>query len=216
MDKTRALLQGWAKLFLEIRPQITTEDQVDSLVWQTHPLSPKGGTLLEALGYVQGEVASQERVKAGRTHWKPDFIVRKNGTPLIIIDDKSPQENLDKHKDQVVDYFLKVHAPLGLLFNGHEVKLLINTNLKELHQFELMNGEWVAETSLDDTEATLDVLYQLSAVNLGADAVSIAKRLAEKRMAEKRKEDIGNRLQEIMDNPPSELLESIIKMDAVL
>lgn len=217
MQETRALLEGWVRLVLEKRPRTTTEDQVNSLVWGRNDLfAPEGCTLLEILGYVQGEVTPQETVKAGRTNWRFDFVVRKNGKQVLLVEDKKPQENLNDHMIQPADYLLKVPAPLGLLFNGREVKMLINTNLKELRQFEVMHGKWVAEAVLDDMGATVDLLLQLSAANLGTDAIGTAKRLAKKKMAEMRKEDIGARLQEIMDKPPSELLDSIIKMDAVL
>lgn len=88
--------------------------------------------LLELFGYVASDIKLKTsidsiRVGQGRRKvlYKPDYIVSVDGLPVIVIDAKSPDENIDNWVSQCSSYCLEVNK----IFDGfNPVKHFILTN----------------------------------------------------------------------------------------
>jgi type I restriction enzyme M protein len=77
--------------------------------------------LLELLGYVASDIKLKTsidsiRVGQGRKKipYKPDYIVSVDGLPVIVIDAKTPDEDIDNWVSQCSSYCLEINK----LFNG--------------------------------------------------------------------------------------------------
>lgn len=220
MGESTTPLEDWIRLVIAKRPYITAENQLDAFVWsKVQPVAPEGGSLLEILGYGVSDVSYQEKIPRGPGgyFWQPDFILRRNNKPVAIIEDKAPREELGKHTEQMLEYFRKVPAPIGMLFNGDTARLLVNTTLAEL--VDLRDGlecEWVAEAEMSDRGSMIELIERMSVSSLASDALGVARRLAENRLRDKRQEDIASRLQAIMEEPDDGILDAIIRTDSAL
>jgi type I restriction enzyme M protein len=88
--------------------------------------------LLELLGYVASDIKLKTsidsiRVGQGRKKipYKPDYIVSVDGLPVIVIDAKTPDEDIDNWVSQCSSYCLEINK----LFNGfNPVKYFVLTN----------------------------------------------------------------------------------------
>ncbi|WP_373525815.1 restriction endonuclease subunit M [Nostoc sp.] len=88
--------------------------------------------LLELLGYVASDIKLKTsidsiRVGQGRRKilYKPDYIVSVDSLPVIVIDAKSPDENIDNWVSQCSSYCLEINK----LFDGfNPVKYFVLTN----------------------------------------------------------------------------------------
>lgn len=61
---------------------------------------------------------------------KVDYAIMSNGKPLILIEAKSIQENLDNHNNQLVRYFNVTEAKFAILTNGIEYRFFSDLDEK--------------------------------------------------------------------------------------
>jgi type I restriction enzyme M protein len=100
--------------------------------------------LLECLAYKDANIRTKESIEnfiiskgSKKINYKPDYIIVQGKKPLLVIDAKSPSENIDKHVEQCAHYCL-----------------LLNRHKKTVRYFLLSNGlktklyEWDNDTPL--------------------------------------------------------------------
>jgi type I restriction enzyme M protein len=128
---------------------LSNEASVES--WFINPL-------LEMLGYVASEIklkTSIDSIKVGqgrkKVSYKPDYIVSVDGLPVIVIDAKSPDENIDNWVSQCSSYCLEINR----LFDGfNPVKYFVLTNgiLTKLFRWD-QSGEIITLEFINFQEA---------------------------------------------------------------
>ena len=87
--------------------------------------------LLKYLGYEDEDIQTKEsigKIKIGTgskiSHYKPDYVVSINNTPVLVIDAKSPDEDLNNWTHQCVSYCIEINRK----FHNNPVQYFILTN----------------------------------------------------------------------------------------
>ncbi len=88
------------------------DNQLQNLDWDDHPKSAKRNV------WKQTAKTSQQRMALGRA--APDYVLYQTGTdqPLIVIEAKRPNRNLEKALDQGSDYCRMLNAPIVFASDG--------------------------------------------------------------------------------------------------
>jgi len=231
-------LLAWLNRIAEVAESIKLETDVDDCLWPAYPVSPLADQtqppirLLELLGYGPDDVSRKKRIPLARGKgMEPDFVITVQGEEVLVIEDKAPDIRIDDWIGQMRDYFLKVDAPLGMIFNTRRAMLIINTRLPELSEFENLESRCVLEASIDGRSQMQQLLNHLVAPSSRSEMLAVARSLAEQRVAEikreqdrKRREGYGrkrlgsitDRISEIKADPPDYLLTAIIANDEKL
>ena len=231
-------LQAWLSRVAEVVESIKNEADVDDCLWRIHRVSafddqPSAARvrLLEILGYGLRDVSYQEKVPLASGRLEPDFVIRVQGEEALVIEDKAPSLPIARGIGQIRDYFLKVDAPLGMVFNIRRAVLLINTRLPELSEFESLESGRVLEASIDRRSQMLRLLSHLAARSSRAEMLEVARSLAADRVAaiqreqnrERRKQSrqqrlssISERVSQIKEAPPEYLVAAVIASDEEL
>lgn len=231
-------LLAWLTRIAEVAEFITCESDVDDCLWPAYPMSPLADRtlsptrLLQVLGYNPNQVFYKERIPLARGKGlEPDFVIRVRGEAVLVIEDKSPSARVEDWLGQVRDYFLKVDAPLGMIFNTQQALLLINTRLPELSEYSDLESQYVLQASIEALPKMQHLLSYLVAPSSRSDMLAVAKRLAEQKLAQiKREKDrkrkagqqakrlasIVERVSQIKTDPPDYLLAAIVAADEQL
>jgi len=115
-------------------------------------------TLLRILGYGKDEVDGQptDVTVVGRSRYRPDYVLHRQQKPVVILDLKSPRENLADPKwvEQIDSYCRIKKVPLGLLFNGVDALLFVNlSQVTQVNRAELKEyAEWLPVLPVNDAE----------------------------------------------------------------
>jgi predicted type IV restriction endonuclease len=114
---------------------------------------------LSLLGYdifnpkvVVPEFTSDIGTKKGE---KVDYAILKDGEPLILIEVKKHNENLDNHTNQLIRYFHVTNAKFGVLTNGIEYRFfsdLEKENIMDTKPFLVINVENFNERDLKELD----------------------------------------------------------------
>jgi len=143
-------LREWLKRIAGFAESDGPESVVDDCLWPALPPSPfviqapEAPRLLEILGYGPGDVAHKKNIPLARGKGlEPDFRVTVQGQDVLVVENKAPAVRIDDGPRQASDYFLKVHAPLALIFNTREAMLIVNARLPELSEFKELESEFV-------------------------------------------------------------------------
>jgi hypothetical protein len=200
-------------------------------------------TLFEHLGYIAETCEDHPVVMvvmAGRKPIKtiPDYIVKStDGKDLAIWELKVPRENVDIDEStlQVMSYCNspKRPIPLGVLFNGRQLRIFINPDHpglakyrkisdepKEARRFDFrcspvlsMDFEEPNQASSGRHKQAVEVLSNFSCSKLSGKAVSLARTLAEKKLKEvengKRVRETVECLREALRSPSDEVIAAI-------
>lgn len=86
---------------------------------------------------------------------KVDYAIMSNGKPLILIEAKSIQENLDNHNNQLIRYFNVTEAKFAILTNGIEYRFfsdLDEKNKMDSTPFMMLNLLNLKERNKKDLE----------------------------------------------------------------
>ena len=190
-----------------------------------------GNTLLKILGYRPQDVDVKPFSRAlGTNTIIPDYALlpQKKDIDQIeysaIVDLKAPKENLDLHVKQILSYCHEANAPFGLLFNGHSVRLFINTKMDGLAKHEDFKEQAVAGADRNDVQRMAEILFIISKQSLKENAISQARGLAitqRKKINDdiddkQRQQAIRNRLNKIKDKPSEAVLSAIKSADKIL
>ncbi len=211
--------------------QVQSKAQLD--IWEGLGFvkKPENETLLEILGYEYGDVEDHpsKKVNIGASRYSPDYILKRGGKPLAIVDLKTPDANLDlgKWAGQIGYYCHMENVPIGFLFNGRSLRVFVNVGLKGLTRYAVHLKEpspagagtdnlkqmSVAEADTDNLRQMVDLLLKFAAAHPEGNPVAVARELVSQRLKElkdkERKRDIGNRLKELLANPPDEMLKAL-------
>ena len=111
---------------------------------------------LQALGYdvfnpleVVPEMDCDINKKKGE---KIDYAIIKDGEPIIVIECKHWQQDLDIHKAQLSRYFVATKAKFGILTNGIEYRVytdLVNPNLMDEIPFLVFDIEHLRDSQIE-------------------------------------------------------------------
>lgn len=179
-------------------------------------------TLLRTLGYDTTTVDdhSGQIVQMGTKQYVPDYVLHYQKQRLAVLELKRPDAKLD-NKDwtwEVLSYCQQLGAPLGLLFNGSALRVFINTQHRQLSKHiykDLFSDEPVATADCSDIVKMVDLLCKFSAEALQANAVKLARELANKRIkgigGEKRKTVIRAILAQALVSSPAGDIDQILE-----
>ena len=111
---------------------------------------------LQALGYdvfnpleVVPEMDCDINKKKGE---KIDYAIIKDGEPIMVIECKHWQQDLDIHKAQLSRYFVATKAKFGILTNGIEYRVytdLVNPNLMDEIPFLVFDIEHLRDSQIE-------------------------------------------------------------------
>lgn len=133
-------LKNFSKRALELKEHITTEEATKmSLV----------APFFQILGYDifnPSEFCPEFTADVGiKKHEKVDYAILINGTPIILIEVKSVNQNLDKHSSQLFRYYSATNARFAILTNGLAYRFYTDLNEKNkmdatpFYEFNLLN-----------------------------------------------------------------------------
>lgn len=186
--------------------------------------TPKTPTLLEHLGYSSGDVDERpvERTVVGQIRYAPDYILQPNQQRLAIMDLKAPGQSLDHERwvAQITTYCRELKVPLGILFNGIELRVFINTDYKGLVKHKkLFLQQPVASAGSHERKQMVDILLRFALPTLQASATVVANNLASKRRHELRDRErqhvIQNQLATVLANPPKPVFAALASVDGI-
>lgn len=239
VNSQEQLLSEWFKNIITLVNSFNNESDVDDSLWPIYKVSPltaqaqshdqRPMRLLEILGYTDNDVDYQRKVPMGRGKGlQPDFVLKVNDEDILIIEDKAPTVQIKDYIVQLSDYFLKINAPLGLLFNIKEAFLIINSRLPDLKEYAGFESECVLQASFNNLQDMLKLLSYLTKPNSVTEMISIAIELAKQRDDENKREEnrrrrsdnrqkrfiaIAERIAKIKTDPPDYLIKAIIASD---
>ncbi len=202
---------------LEKFVQVESKAQLDLREALGYTKTEVNSTLLEILGYGHNDVEDHPQKKAivGQIRYSPDYILKRKGKSLAVIDLKSPDVNIDHDKwmGQIHNYYRDEAVPIGILFNGCGLRVFINTEHKGLTRYHgIFAGQSVASADISEPKQMAEILLKFSA------ALETNPLVTARALANKRKEDIGKRewqksvverLRTVLADPTEEVLHAL-------
>ncbi len=217
--------------YLEERVHLT-EDRLAQLVAFGAQTSRETATLFGILGYSPDRVNVQPTmVYFGTRRVRPDYVLLREGRPSVVVDLKQPGLELAKEEfyGQLAFYIHKFEIPIGILFNGTNVHVFVNTHLPELRRHRGRFDEepvWTATSA--DMDEMIETLCNISREALQNEPVVAARKYIRWRSTrdreiaiqkaivqatDQRLAAIRTRLQEIRTTPPDYVLTAICEYD---
>ena len=204
--------------------RVETEQQL--ALWKRRGIekSEKNSTLLEILGYSNTDVDDHpvKKVVVGQISYAPDYILKRQQKMLAIVDLKAPGQNLDRDRwvGQINSYCRELKVPIGLLFNGTDLRVFINTEIKGLTKHkELFYCQPVASAGTHEIKQMVEILFKLAAPCLEENPIVVASGFANKRRNEFRDRDRQKRIQHLLKmaltNPSAEVLTALSALDSI-
>jgi hypothetical protein len=204
--------------------RVETDQQL--ALWKRRGIekSEKNSTLLEILGYSSADVDDHpvKKVIVGQISYAPDYILKCQQKILAIVELKAPGQNLDRDRwiGQINSYCRELKVPIGLLFNGTDLRVFINTEIKGLTKHkELFYCQPVASARTHEMKQMVDILLKLSASSLDDNPLIVANSFASKRRSEIRDRDRQKQLQYLLKlaltNPSAEVLTALSTLDSI-
>jgi len=203
--------------------RVETEQQLK--LWEVQYGVQKKPTLLELLGYSSNDVDERpvKKTVVGQISYAPDYILKRHQRLLAVVDLKAPGQNLDYERwvGQIVSYCRELKVPLGLLFNGTELRVFINTEYKGLtkHKELFLHQPVASAGGSHERKQIVDILVKFAAASLESNPVSVANGLASKRRRElldkARQRHIQQQLKNILADPPTSVLAAIAGVDGI-
>lgn len=202
--------------------RVETEQQL--ALWEMQYGVRKKSTLLEILGYSNADVDERpvKKTVVGQISYAPDYILKRHQKMLAIVDLKAPGQNLDRDRwiGQIDSYCRELKVPLGLLFNGTELRVYINTDHKGLTKHKaLFSQQPVASAGAHEQKQIVDILLKFAVATLEINPVAVANGFASKRRHELKDRDrqkhIQSQLQSILANPPNQVFAAISAIDEI-
>lgn len=204
--------------------RVETDQQI--ALWKRRGIekSEKNSTLLEILGYGNADIDDHPVKKnvVGQISYAPDYILKRQQKMLAIVDLKAPDQDLDRERwiGQISSYCRELKVPIGLLFNGTDLRVFINTEIKGLTKHkELFYNQPVASAGTHEMKQMVEILLKLSASSLEENPIMAASGFANKRRAEFRDRDRQKRIQHLLQaaltNPSSEIFSALAGLDSI-
>ena len=160
---------------------------------------------LQALGYdvfnpleVVPEMDCDINKKKGE---KIDYAIIKDGEPIIVIECKHWQQDLDIHKAQLSRYFVATKAKFGVLTNGIEYRVytdLVNPNLMDEIPFLVFDIEHLRDSQIESIKKFSKEDFDIEKIMGSANEL--------KYMTELKK-----LIKDIIENPTPDFVKSLAK-----
>ena len=160
---------------------------------------------LQALGYdvfnpleVVPEMDCDINKKKGE---KIDYAIIKDGEPIMVIECKHWQQDLDIHKAQLSRYFVATKAKFGILTNGIEYRVytdLVNPNLMDEIPFLVFDIEHLRDSQIESIKKFSKEDFDIEKIMGSANEL--------KYMTELKK-----LIKEIIENPTPDFVKSLAK-----
>ena len=160
---------------------------------------------LQALGYdvfnpleVVPEMDCDINKKKGE---KIDYAIIKDGEPIIVIECKHWQQDLDIHKAQLSRYFVATKAKFGILTNGIEYRVytdLVNPNLMDEIPFLVFDIEHLRDSQIESIKKLSKEDFDIEKIMGSANEL--------KYMTELKK-----LIKDIIENPTPDFVKSLAK-----
>ena len=160
---------------------------------------------LQALGYdvfnpleVVPEMDCDINKKKGE---KIDYAIIKYGEPIIVIECKHWQQDLDIHKAQLSRYFVATKAKFGILTNGIEYRVftdLVNPNLMDEIPFLVFDIEHLRDSQIESIKKFSKEDFDIEKIMGSANEL--------KYMTELKK-----LIKDIIENPTPDFVKSLAK-----
>ena len=160
---------------------------------------------LQALGYdvfnpleVVPEMDCDINKKKGE---KIDYAIIKDGEPIIVIECKHWQQDLDIHKAQLSRYFVATKAKFGILTNGIEYRVftdLVNPNLMDEIPFLVFDIEHLRDSQIESIKKFSKEDFDIEKIMGSANEL--------KYMTELKK-----LIKDIIENPTPDFVKSLAK-----
>ena len=160
---------------------------------------------LQALGYdvfnpleVVPEMDCDINKKKGE---KIDYAIIKDGEPIIVIECKHWQQDLDIHKAQLSRYFVATKAKFGILTNGIEYRVftdLVNPNLMAEIPFLVFDIEHLRDSQIESIKKFSEEDFDIEKIMGSANEL--------KYMTELKK-----LIKDIIENPTPDFVKSLAK-----
>ena len=160
---------------------------------------------LQALGYdvfnpleVVPEMDCDINKKKGE---KIDYAIIKDGEPIIVIECKHWQQDLDIHKAQLSRYFVATKAKFGILTNGIEYRVftdLVNPNLMDDIPFLVFDIEHLRDSQIESIKKFSKEDFDIEKIMGSANEL--------KYMTELKK-----LIKDIIENPTPDFVKSLAK-----
>lgn len=160
---------------------------------------------LQALGYdvfnpleVVPEMDCDINKKKGE---KIDYAIIKDGEPIMVIECKHWQQDLDIHKAQLSRYFVATKAKFGILTNGIEYRVytdLVNPNLMDEIPFLVFDIEHLRDSQIESIKKFSKEDFDIEKIMGSANEL--------KYMTELKK-----LIKDIIENPTPDFVKSLAK-----
>ena len=160
---------------------------------------------LQALGYdvfnpleVVPEMDCDINKKKGE---KIDYAIIKDGEPILVIECKHWQQDLDIHKAQLSRYFVATKAKFGILTNGIEYRVftdLVNPNLMDEIPFLVFDIEHLRDSQIESIKKFSKEDFDIEKIMGSANEL--------KYMTELKK-----LIKDIIENPTPDFVKSLAK-----
>lgn len=181
--------------------------------------------LLTILGYDSAQVKGQHGVRLAASTYRVDYRV-ETGTQPWLLELKAPTESCGEHLKQLRDYFFgSPDVPLGVLFNGKEARVYVNTSHKGLKTYESDLGlEPVRMADTRQASQLVDIFAPLAWSGSMLDTLPLARQWAKARRAKiaadkrskARKATVQAAVDELLSDPQDDLLEKALECSAKL
>jgi len=209
----------------DVEQMVRVETEQQLALWKRRRMiRAENSTLLEILGYSATNVDDHplKKVVVGQIRYAPDYILRSQQKMLAIVELKAPDQNLDRERwiGQINSYCKELKVPIGLLFNGTDLRVFINTAIKPLEKYkDLFDCQPVASAGAHQRKQMIDILLKLTALSLEDNPVSVASGFARKRRTEfddrDRQKKIQNTLNDALMNPSDEVFADLAALDGI-
>ncbi len=121
--------------------------------------------VLEKLGYsekVKGEIEHEKSIQIGKGKYVyPDIVISIKGVPVIALDGKNPNENLDLYERQILAYGLLLKTPYSVLSNGSVIRV-----------YETQTEKVIWEKAIDKTPTFLSKENLIKKISKTIETVS--------------------------------------------
>lgn len=214
----------------DIEQLFRVETQEQLALWELKGIERKNKTFLEMLGYSNSDIEDHpvKVVVVGQIRYAPDYILKRQQKKLAIIDLKAPGQNLDRERwmGQIKSYCRELNIPIGVLFNGTELRVFVNTDFPGLRKHrDLFLDQPVASANFQGSKGSyerkqmVDILLKFAAETLEPNPVAIANGFAKKQRelidSRNRQKRIQNRLMSILANPSAPMFRALASVEGI-
>jgi hypothetical protein len=106
-------------------------------------------SLLNSLGWEQHDRDIEYEIKMGTTKHKIDYVLKKDNNPVLILEIKSPRNEIENNKDyqdELLSYMKQLDVDYGILYNGKKVLFFKKSENKKTEEKPIYT--WKCDNSI--------------------------------------------------------------------